>query len=114
LQNTSILTNFSIYNRKELKMAATDSTPPVINVLFTFHPGMEIMDFAGPLSVLSAAQHVEDDPCKFTILLKYSMPLSSYRASPIWSSISKIPTTNPPFLPHFLSSIFYQFENMNT
>jgi hypothetical protein len=29
----------------------------VINVLFTLHPGMDALDFVGPLEVLSYAQH---------------------------------------------------------
>ncbi|KIN07461.1 hypothetical protein OIDMADRAFT_140044 [Oidiodendron maius Zn] len=34
---------------------------PVINVLFALHPGMDALDFIGPLEVLSHAQHNKDD-----------------------------------------------------
>lgn len=37
---------------------------PVINVLFALHPGMDAMDFIGPLEVLTHAQHNKDDECK--------------------------------------------------
>ena len=33
----------------------------VINVLFTLHPGMDALDFVGPLEVLSYAQHNPND-----------------------------------------------------
>jgi hypothetical protein len=33
----------------------------VINVLFTLHPGMDALDFCGPLEVLSYAQHNPND-----------------------------------------------------
>ncbi|KAL3424930.1 ThiJ/PfpI family protein [Phlyctema vagabunda] len=36
-------------------MATTDSSIPIIKVLFTLHPGMDAMDFVGPLEVLSHA-----------------------------------------------------------
>lgn len=34
----------------------------VINVLFTLHPGMDALDFVGPLEVLSYAQHNPNNP----------------------------------------------------
>jgi hypothetical protein len=37
---------------------------PVINVLFALHPGMNALDFTGPLEVLTLAQHNKDDECK--------------------------------------------------
>ncbi|KAK2624578.1 hypothetical protein QTJ16_005771 [Diplocarpon rosae] len=40
-------------------MAATDV--PVIKVLFTMHPGMDAMDFIGPLEVLTHARHNAND-----------------------------------------------------
>lgn len=43
-------------------MEATDN--PVINVLFALHPDMDALDFIGPLSVLTRAQHNKDDECK--------------------------------------------------
>ena len=33
----------------------------VVNVLFTLHPGMDALDFIGPLEVLSYAQHKPND-----------------------------------------------------
>jgi hypothetical protein len=44
-------------------MAATDSIP-IIKVLFTLHPGMDALDFVGPLEVLSHAKHNINDDCK--------------------------------------------------
>jgi len=41
-------------------MATTDSIP-IIKVLFTLHPGMDAMDFIGPLEVLTHAQHNIND-----------------------------------------------------
>ncbi|CZT51147.1 uncharacterized protein RSE6_12248 [Rhynchosporium secalis] len=41
-------------------MAATDSVP-IIKVLFTLHPGMDAMDFVGPLEVLTHARHNAND-----------------------------------------------------
>lgn len=38
---------------------------PTIKVLFTLHPGMDVLDFTGPLDVLSKAKHdVNDDSTK--------------------------------------------------
>lgn len=45
-------------------MASTDALP-VIKVLFTLHPGMDSLDFVGPLEVLSQAKHNPNDDCKF-------------------------------------------------
>lgn len=42
-------------------MAATGSNP-IIKVLITLHPGMDAMDFVGPLEVLSYARHDINDP----------------------------------------------------
>jgi len=39
-----------------------DGPTRVINVLFTMHPGMDAMDFVGPLEVLSHAKHNFGDP----------------------------------------------------
>lgn len=44
-------------------MATTDAIP-VIKVLFTLHPGMDAMDFVGPLEVLTHAKHNINDECK--------------------------------------------------
>lgn len=48
-------------------MAATDF--PVINVLFALHPGVDALDFTGPLEVLSQAQHNKEDECKSIVIL---------------------------------------------
>jgi len=42
-------------------MSATDSIP-IIKVLFTLHPGMDAMDYIGPLEVLSHARHDVNNP----------------------------------------------------
>lgn len=39
---------------------------PTIKVLFTLHPGMEVLDFTGPLDVLSKAKHDINDDCKLS------------------------------------------------
>jgi putative intracellular protease/amidase len=44
-------------------MATTDAIP-VIKVLFALHPGMDAMDFVGPLEVLTHAKHNVSDDCK--------------------------------------------------
>ncbi|TVY32092.1 hypothetical protein LCER1_G009289, partial [Lachnellula cervina] len=45
-------------------MASTDALP-VIKVLITLHPGMDSLDFIGPLEVLSQAKHnINDDSTK--------------------------------------------------
>jgi transcriptional regulator GlxA family with amidase domain len=44
-------------------MSATDSVP-IIKVLITMHAGMDTLDFAGPLEVLSYAKHNINDECK--------------------------------------------------
>ncbi|KAG9230407.1 putative amidotransferase-domain-containing protein [Amylocarpus encephaloides] len=41
-------------------MASTDSIP-VIKVLIAMHPGMDTLDFAGPLEALSHAKHEKDN-----------------------------------------------------
>jgi hypothetical protein len=41
-------------------MAATDSIP-TLKVLITMHPGMDTLDFAGPLEALSQARHDKND-----------------------------------------------------
>ncbi|TVY36839.1 hypothetical protein LOCC1_G007062 [Lachnellula occidentalis] len=41
-------------------MASTDALP-TIKVLFTLHPGMDSLDFIGPLEVLSQAKHNPND-----------------------------------------------------
>jgi hypothetical protein len=43
--------------------AVTESSDAheVIHVLFTLHPGMDALDFVGPLEVLSYAQHQHND-----------------------------------------------------
>ncbi|KAH8671821.1 class I glutamine amidotransferase-like protein [Tricladium varicosporioides] len=44
---------------------ATTEAIPVIKVLFTMHPGMDSMDFVGPLEVLNYAKHnINDDATK--------------------------------------------------
>jgi len=50
-------------NHSVATMAATDSIP-IIKVLFTLHPGMDALDFVGPLEVLSHAKHNINDDCK--------------------------------------------------
>jgi hypothetical protein len=47
-------------------MSATDSVP-IIKVLITMHAGMDTLDFAGPLEVLSYAKHNINDECKCLI-----------------------------------------------
>jgi len=42
-------------------MSATETSIPIIKVLFTLHPGMDAMDFVGPLEVLSHARHDIND-----------------------------------------------------
>lgn len=42
-------------------MAAADNSTPIIKVLFTLHPGMDTLDFVGPLEVLSSARHDIND-----------------------------------------------------
>ena len=37
---------------------------PTIKVLFTLHPGFEVLDFTGPLDVLAKAKHDINDDCK--------------------------------------------------
>lgn len=39
---------------------------PVIKVLIALHPGMDAMDFVGPVEVLDHAQH---EDCKCCVLL---------------------------------------------
>jgi hypothetical protein len=41
----------------------------VINVLFTLHPGMDTLDFCGPLEVLSYAQHDPNDSGNWPFML---------------------------------------------
>lgn len=41
-------------------MAATDSLP-IIKVLIALHPGMDTLDYAGPLEALSHAKHDKND-----------------------------------------------------
>jgi putative intracellular protease/amidase len=43
-------------------MAPTDI--PTIKVLITLHPGMDALDFVGPLEILTKAQHDINDTCK--------------------------------------------------
>ncbi len=50
-------------------MAATDSVP-IIKVLFTLHPGMDAMDFVGPLEVLTHARHNINDEGTSTIYIQ--------------------------------------------
>jgi hypothetical protein len=62
-------------------MAATDNVP-IIKVLITMHPGMDTLDFVGPLEVLAKAQHNPNDECKsinylHRILLTSLLPLPS-------------------------------------
>jgi len=49
-------------------MSAIAETPdgpsPLIQVLFTLHPGFDTVDFAGPLDVFSWARHNIKDPGK--------------------------------------------------
>jgi hypothetical protein len=47
-------------------MANTDAVP-IIKVLFTLHPGMDSLDFVGPLEVLAKALHNPNDACKFDL-----------------------------------------------
>jgi transcriptional regulator GlxA family with amidase domain len=41
-----------------------------IDVLFALHPKFNLMDFAGPLEVLTTAQHDFKDPCKSHFLVQ--------------------------------------------
>jgi hypothetical protein len=41
-----------------------DGAAPIIKVLFTLHPGMDAMDFIGPLEVFSHAKHNSTDTGK--------------------------------------------------
>ena len=44
-----------------------------IDVLFALHPKFNLMDFAGPLEVLTTALHEANDPCKSAMChLSYS------------------------------------------
>lgn len=43
-------------------MAAADNVP-IIKVLLTMHPGMDSLDFVGPLEVLAKAKHNPNDEC---------------------------------------------------
>jgi hypothetical protein len=61
-------------------MAATDSVP-IIKVLFTLHPGMDALDFVGPLEVLSHAKHNINDDCKS--MAEISMVLNPQFASAV-------------------------------
>lgn len=55
-------------------MSATESSIPIIKVLITLHPGMDALDFIGPLETLSHARHDINDACKFISML-HVMPL---------------------------------------
>jgi len=56
---------------------ATTEAIPVIKVLFTLHPGMDAMDFIGPLEVLSHAKHNLSDDCKLNSRATIDPPSSS-------------------------------------
>jgi hypothetical protein len=43
-------------------------TPETVKVLFTLHPGLDALDFIGPLEVLSHARHDVKDPGKLASL----------------------------------------------
>jgi transcriptional regulator GlxA family with amidase domain len=45
-------------------MATKAAAEEPVEVLFALHPKFNLMDFAGPLEVLTTAQHVANDPCK--------------------------------------------------
>lgn len=55
---------------------------PVINVLFALHPGMDALDFIGPLEVLSHAQHNKDDECKTIVFPRIKSFLSFTNVPP--------------------------------
>lgn len=40
------------------------TAPEPVKVLFTLHPGLDALDFIGPLEVLSHARHDPKDPGK--------------------------------------------------
>jgi hypothetical protein len=61
--NHFLRTSLHRSNHSVATMAATDSIP-IIKVLFTLHPGMDALDFVGPLEVLSHAKHNINDDCK--------------------------------------------------
>ena len=65
-----------IYPSPLATMEATDY--PVINVLFALHPGMDALDFIGPLEVLTHAQHNKDDECKSIAPSLINISLSSH------------------------------------
>lgn len=44
-------------------MSPTDQVP-VIKVLFAMHPGMDALDFIGPLEVLNQAMQNASDACE--------------------------------------------------
>jgi hypothetical protein len=56
--------------------AVTESSDAheVINVLFTLHPGMDALDFVGPLEVLSYAQHNPNDSGIGALDPRFSLP----------------------------------------
>jgi putative intracellular protease/amidase len=43
---------------------STTEAIPIIKVLFALYPGMDALDFIGPLEVLTHAQHNINDSCK--------------------------------------------------
>lgn len=46
-------------------IADTDGPNPTVHVLFTLHPGFDILDVAGTLQVLKAARHDLKDAGKY-------------------------------------------------
>jgi hypothetical protein len=79
-------------------MAATDSVP-IIKVLFTLHPGMDALDFVGPLEVLSHAKHNINDDCKsmaeISMNLNPSIRICCYPAIPNLPLQSSPPLSSP-------------------
>jgi hypothetical protein len=60
----SLLTN-PHYNTVSMSAIAEDgdgTMPEPVKVLFTLHPGLDALDFIGPLEVLSHARHDINDP----------------------------------------------------
>ena len=67
-------------------MAATDKVP-TIKVLFALHPGMDALDFIGPLEVITQAQHSTGDagmstPDPWYSGWKANLNTSSYKTTP--------------------------------
>jgi len=54
---------------------------PIIRVLMALHPGMDTLDFAGPLEILSHAQHNISDASKLFHYYQL-LPICSFPPNP--------------------------------